>query len=119
MNDACYGIPAEEIAQRCRVDVRTARRWKVGERRMPKTAAMILSGDLGCFDSAWTGWKLHDGKLISPEGIEASPGDVVALPFMCAQIAAYQAEQRRVQGLEEQPDPASVGGLLIDRALRG
>jgi len=44
---------------------------------------------------------------------------VVALPFMRAQIAAYQAEQRRVQGMQEQPAPGSAGELLADRALRG
>ena len=47
-----YGIPAEAIALLCKVNVRTARRWKSGERRMPKTARMILVGDLGCFDPA-------------------------------------------------------------------
>lgn len=63
MNE-CYGTTAEEIARRCRVDVATARRWKRGATRMPKTSAMILAGDLGCFDPAWCGWTLRAGKLI-------------------------------------------------------
>ena len=51
-HDACYSIPAEEIARRCRVDVATARRWKRGARRAPATSLMILAEDLGCFDPA-------------------------------------------------------------------
>jgi transcriptional regulator with XRE-family HTH domain len=48
--EACYGIPVEEIARRCKVDLTTARRWKRGVRRPPVTALMILAEDLGCFD---------------------------------------------------------------------
>jgi hypothetical protein len=80
MNE-CYGITIEEIACLCKVDLRTARRWKSGESRMPETARMILAGDLGCFDPAWRGWMLRDGKLISPEGREATAGDVLSIPL--------------------------------------
>lgn len=45
-----YGIPAKEIAERCHVHVRTARRWKQGTRRTPKLAAMFITGDLGHLD---------------------------------------------------------------------
>ncbi len=60
-----------------------------------------------------------NGRLISPEGIDATSEDVIALPFMHAQIAAYQAEQRRVQGMDEQPEPGSAAEFTADRALRG
>jgi hypothetical protein len=103
-----YGIPAETIALLCKVNVTTARRWKSGERRMPKTARMILAGDLGCFDPAWLGWAFRDGKLISPEGWEASPGDVMSISLMRAQISAYQTKERQFQAIEEQPLPGTV-----------
>jgi Phage protein len=113
MNDPeLYGIPAETIAFLCKVNVRTARRWKKGERRMPETAGMILSGDLGCFDLAWRGWILRDGKLISPEGWELSPGDVLSISLMRAQIAAYRAKERQFEALEEQPLPGVVPAIF-------
>ena len=111
MNE-CYGIPVEEIAWLCKVDVRTARRWKSGESRMPETARMILAGDLGCFDPAWRGWMLRDGKLISPEGWEATAGDVLSIPLMRAQINAYQAKERLVLAMDEQPLPGTVPAIV-------
>jgi Phage protein len=121
--DACYGIAAEEIARRCRVDVATARRWKRGARCPPRTAVMILLEDLGCFDPAWKGWRIRDGQLMSPEGWAVSPGDVLALPLMRAQIASYQLDQRlakaELEALEEQPEPGAALKLIADRALRG
>jgi hypothetical protein len=113
MNEpALYGIPAETIALLCKVNVRTARRWKKGERRMPETARMILAGDLGCFDPAWRGWAFRDGKLISPEGWEASPGAVMSISLMRSQIAAYQAKERQIQAIEEQPLPGDVPAMF-------
>jgi transcriptional regulator with XRE-family HTH domain len=109
---ACYGINAREIARRCGVDIATARRWKRGASQMPKAAQMILSGDLGHFDPAWAGWTLGDGKLISPEGIRAVPTDVLAMPFVQAQLAVYQAENRRIKGMDEQPDSAVAADIL-------
>ena len=117
--EALYGIPIGEVARICRVSLKTAMRWKTGQTCPPKAALMVIAADLGCFDPAWRGWRLRNGQLISPDGIETIPEDVVALPFMRAQIAAYQAEHRRVQGMEEQPEPGSAGELLAERALRG
>ena len=72
----------------------------------------MLEADLGVWDPKWRGWVLRNGKLISPEGIEATPGDVLSIPFMSSQVAVYQAEFRRIRdevdALEEQPDPAET-----------
>jgi hypothetical protein len=92
-----YGIPVETIALLCKVDVRTARRWKNGERRMPKTARMILAGDLGAFDPAWRGWRAHGGKLISEEGWEITVRDMLASPLMRQQLAAYKGELEQLR----------------------
>ena len=117
VRDALYGMPAHEIARICRVDVATARRWKRGATTPPAAALMILRADLGCLDPAFQGWRLRDGQLVSPEGWTASPGEVLSIPLMRAQIASYQAEQRRVQGMEEQPEPGTAG-MLADRVIR-
>jgi len=105
MNEELYGTPAETIGLLCKVCVTTARRCKRGARRMPETARMILAGDLGCFDP---GWALRDGELICPEGWEVSPGDVLSISLMRAQIDAYQAKERQIQAIEEQPLPGAV-----------
>lgn len=110
-----YGIPAETIALLCKVNVRTARRWKKGERRMPETARMILAGDLGAFDPAWRGWAFRGGKLVSPDGWEASPGDVMSIGLMRAQISAYQAKERQIQGLQEQPMPGTLPAIFAEK----
>jgi hypothetical protein len=107
-----YGIPAETIMALCKVSRRTAKRWKTGQRRMPETARMILAADLGCFDPAFRGWSIRDGKLISPEGWEASAGDILTIPLMRAQISAYQAKVRVVQAMDEQPLPGTVPAIV-------
>ena len=72
---------------------------------------MILGGDLGCFDPAWRGWLLRDGKLVSPEGWEATPGDVLSLPLLRAQLASHQAEKRAILAMDEQPEPGSLPAI--------
>jgi|SRR6185437_6100239 len=110
MNE-CYGIPAETIALLCQVHIRTAARWKSGKTQMPETARMILAADLGCFDSEFRGWSIRDRKLISPEGWEASAGDILTIPLMRLQISAYQAKERVIQALDEQPLPGVVPAI--------
>ena len=104
-----YGIPISELRRLCRISLKTAQRWKAGQTVPPETALMILRGDLGCFDPAWSGWRIRSDKLYSPEGWEAPMGEVRALPLMRAQIQAYQEENFRLRGLmedlEEQPTP--------------
>jgi hypothetical protein len=112
MNDLLYGIPKETIAAICKVHIRTAARWKSGQRRMPETARMILAGDLGAFDPAWRGWAFRDGKLISPDGWETTPGDVVSIPLLRAQVSAYQAKERQLQAIEEQPLPGNIPVII-------
>jgi hypothetical protein len=115
MNECCYGIPAVEIARLCRVDVATARRWKRGATRISEAAKMILTGDLGAFDPAFRGWKLRDGKLISPEGWEATAGDILSIPLLRAQISAYQAKLRMTEAIENQPLPGAAPEIVAQR----
>lgn len=104
-----YGRTIKEIARICHVDLTTARRWKRGARCPPKSALLLILGDLSAFDPEWRGWIARGGKLISPEGWEITVGDVLALPLMRQQLAAYQSELRnireRVLMMQEQPLP--------------
>lgn len=109
--DSVYGLPAEIVAERAGVDVSTARRWKAGSTRIPKSAQMIIKADLGAFGDAWRGWRIEGNDLVSPEGWRASVGQVLNVPLMRQQLAAYQAELRgkdTTSHLEEQPLPENV-----------
>lgn len=105
-----YGIPIKELARICHVSLKTAARWKAGTTCPPKSALMLLLGDLGCLDSEWSGWRVRKGVLHSPEGWEISRNDVLATPLMRQQLAAYQSELRQIQerldAMPEQPAPA-------------
>ena len=106
--DAVYGLPAELIAERTGVDVSTARRWKSGATRVPKAARLILEADLGCFSSEWAGWRLDGQDLVSPEGWRIARGQVLNVPLMRQQLAAYAMalhEKEKAPELEEQPTP--------------
>ena len=99
-----YGIPASEIAMLCGVDIATARRWKRGTSRIPMAARKLLAGDLSAFGKEWKGWTIRNGKLISPEGWDYSPGDVLSLTFVRTQVAHLERLRRDHERLEEQPD---------------
>src|ERR1700731_2529037 len=96
-SDTFYGITINEIARICQVDLTTARRWKRGARCPPKSALLLILGDLGCFDAAWRGWRIHKGVLISPEGWEITMGDVISSPLLRQQLAAFKTELKRLR----------------------
>jgi len=111
-----YGIHVNEIARICGVDLATARRWKREATCPPKSAVMLILGDLGCFDPAWAGWRLSRGLLISPEGWEATPGHVRAMKMMHATLGTYRRENESLKAalrtlaeerarFEDQPRP--------------
>ena len=79
---------------------------------MPEAARMIMSGDLGHLDSAWRGWTLLRGQLTSPEGWVMSVGDLLSIPLMRAQMSAYQAKERQVPAMDEQPLPGTLPAIL-------
>lgn len=108
--DTVYGLSAEVVAERAGVDVSTARRWKSGATRIPKSAQRLLKADLGCFSPEWSGWHLDGQDLVSPEGWRIARGQVLNVPLMRQQLAAYQVELRekveaKISHLEEQPRP--------------
>jgi hypothetical protein len=80
------------------VHISTARRWKRCENDAPESAIRLVeifeNRALEVFDPAWSGWRIANGKLVSPEGLEFTSGDVLAIMFQSQLIAEYRAEQR-------------------------
>lgn len=103
------GINVNEVARICHVSLKTAARWKDGTTCPPVSAMMLLGGDLGCFSEEWSGWRLNGQDLVSPEGWRIARGQVMIVPLMRQQLAAYEAELRRVKAdiisTQEQPVP--------------
>lgn len=108
-SDPLYGITIKEIARICRVDLTTARRWKRGARCPPESALLLIRADLGCFSAEWAGWRLNGQDLVSPEGWRIARGQVMIVPLMRQQIAAYEVELKRLRAeavlIQEQPLP--------------
>src|SRR6185312_13868245 len=76
-----YGWQIKDICRVCGVDASTARRWKRGARCPPKSAVLLILGDLGMFDKEWAGWKIRGQTLIFPEGWEITENEVRAVPL--------------------------------------
>jgi len=106
--EAAYGIRSEIIAERCKVDIATARRWKSGTSKMPHAAAVLVAGDLGAFSPHWEGWRIQGDAIISPDGWQIRRDDALTVPLMLGQINVLRAElakYREFDEKEEQPAP--------------
>ena len=111
---AAYGIRAELIADLCKVDVATARRWKSGACKMPYTAAVLVSGDLGAFSPLWQGWRIQGDAIVSPDGWQIRRDDALTVPLLLGQINALRAEiakYREWDDKDEQPVPGELPAI--------
>jgi hypothetical protein len=93
-----YGHSAAWLARVCQVDASTARKWKRAGRIPPRYLPLLTladGADLGALASPWRGWKLLGDRLVSPEGVKFSPGEVRAIPYRQALVATLtrQVEQ--------------------------
>lgn len=109
-----WGIGARMIAERTGVSLATARRWKRAttiKAAIARFVQVAIFGELEPISRAWRGWRLVNGHLVSPEGWAFKPGEILALPLLRAQLAAYQTEQRfprQADWLEQRFEPAKV-----------
>jgi hypothetical protein len=78
----------------------TIRRWLAGQVQIPghqHQVIRMLLGDLPGTAGKWTGWRFHDGELLSPAGERFAPGDVLALILLRQQLTAQRRELERLQ----------------------
>lgn len=84
-----------DIARICKVSVKTATRWKLGQSVPPATSLMVLGRDLGCLHPDWSGWTISGrGELCSPENWISTPGSVRASKLMNNTVGAYQRDNQ-------------------------
>jgi hypothetical protein len=55
-------------------------------------AVRALLGDLPGTANCWTGWRFHDGQLLSPAGDRYTAGDVLAIGLNRQRVAWLERE---------------------------
>lgn len=71
-------------------------------------AVRLLLGDAPGTAGRWTGWRFHDGELLSPAGDRFTPGEVLSLRLQIQRASELDREVRalraRVKVLEKTVD---------------
>jgi hypothetical protein len=91
-------IGQRRVERELNVHRTTVRRWLAGTVAIPgcqHLAVRSLLGDLPGTAGRWTGWRFHDGKLLSPAGEAFTAGDILSLILLRQQLAAQRAEIER------------------------
>lgn len=88
-------IGERAVARELNIHPKTLYRWKVGKTPIPgrqHLAIKLLLGDLPGTCGKWTGWRFHDGELLSPGGDRYEPGHVLSLVLLRQQLTAQRRE---------------------------
>jgi hypothetical protein len=108
-----------ELVKLTGAHITSVRRWRrlkampVHVSRLLEFVALNKLDGLG-----WVGWKLKNGKLISPDGLEVSPGEVQAIQLRQQQLAHYQANERKWKAVPEQPLPSTDAAAVMGKLKR-
>lgn len=73
----------------------TVKRWLKGQVHIPghqHQVIKMLLGDLPGTCGQWSGWRFHEGLLLSPGGDTYRPGDVLSLIILRQQLTAQRRE---------------------------
>lgn len=88
-------IGQRRVERELNVHRTTVKRWLEGTVKIPGAqhqAIRGLLGDLPGTAGQWTGWRFHDGRLLSPAGDAFSAGQVLSLILLRQQLATQQRE---------------------------
>jgi hypothetical protein len=110
-------INADTLQQLTGCHRTTAARWKRLV-RVPRwlevLVATVIEGRLDALGREFAGWRLHQGALVSPEGLTVTQGQIRALPQLCELRRALELE---LQLLRE--ELAVVKQVAVPLGLRG
>lgn len=89
-----YGSPAKVIAEWCQVHPNTAYQYKRGDRTPSPQARQLflLHRDGRVLNDCWPGWRVQGDRLIDPEGMATTQGQLKAY-VLVYQLAAEYARQ--------------------------
>lgn len=100
-------IGQRRVERELNVHRTTILRWLKGQVQIPghqHQVIKMLLGDLPGTAGKWTGWRFHDGLLLSPAGDAYQPGEVMAIGLNHQRITALEREllalRARVKVLE-------------------
>ena len=88
-------IGQRRVERELNVHRTTIKRWLAGTVTIPGKAHQVIKmllGDLPGTAGKWTGWRFHDGQLLSPAGEGFSAGDVLSLILLRQQLTAQRHE---------------------------
>jgi len=101
-------IGPRRVERELNVHRTTVRRWALGETGIPgaqRLAIRALLGDHPGTAGQWTGWRFHDGLLMSPAGDAFTSGQVMAIGLQRQRISQLErdllAAKARVALLEQ------------------
>jgi hypothetical protein len=88
-----YGVSTTLITQLTGVSLKTAQRWKLQGFAPPLGAQLLqlrLNSDLGNLAKPWTGFRLHNGLLWTPENASLTPDELRSVPYRREQLRALE-----------------------------
>lgn len=88
-------IGQRRVERELNVHRTTVLRWLDGKVKIPGAQHLAirgLLGDLPGTDGQWSGWRFHDGALLSPGGDAFSAGQVLSLVLLRQQLTAQRRE---------------------------
>ncbi len=93
-------IGQRRVERELNVHRTTVQRWLSGQTQIPGAQTLAVRGLLGDLPGTagrWTGWRFHDGRLLSPAGEAFTAGEVLSLILLRQQLTAQRHELERLK----------------------
>lgn len=97
------GLSVDQVAKLLRVTRRTVQYWFSGKVTVPYSAYKLVR-IMGLFElpgTAWKGWRMHSGKLWSPEGHGFVPGDASWWSLLVRRAACFSILYDRQAAMDQ------------------
>ncbi len=84
---------------------------------MPRLAHFVLEllfyGHLGTLSPAFNGWRVRDGKIHTPQGVQFGPAELLAVPLKYQLVSELEKTNRERQRNIEALTKASATGARV------
>lgn len=108
-------LTVPQAAELFDVAQRTWRAWERGERKVPRAVTLALQMRLGKLDAFdLPGWQASNGKIITPDGVEYTAGEINAIYWNEQLARTYKAEIRRLEKYKQLTDSSNDNDNVID-----